>query len=255
MRMALPVVAGVCLATGLALAILNEPARSLLGFAWTKVTGPYTVDERLTQFGAPVAARLSPSFASAGLAYPPQEVAYLAFKDSRVLELHARGSANSPWRFVKRYDVKGASGRLGPKLAEGDYQVPEGIYRAEFLNPNSRFHVSIRLNYPNAFDREAARRDQRVALGGDIMIHGSSVSVGCLAMGDEAAEELFTLAALVTKERTRIVVSPTDFRLPGSVAPTASRSWVPTLYEALRRELQDYGPGMARRTGAAGTLP
>jgi len=222
------------------MAAFHEPTRSALGFARSKWSGPHTVDDRLAQFGSQVAERLAPSFSGVGLAYPPYEVAYVAFKDKRVLELYARGAAGEAWRFVKQYGVLGASGRLGPKLQEGDYQVPEGIYQAEFLNPNSRFHVSIRLNYPNRFDREAARTDRREKLGGDIMIHGSSASIGCLAMGDDAAEELFTLAALVTKERTRIVVSPTDLRVPGSRGPASPLPWVSKLYEGIRSELQQY---------------
>jgi murein L,D-transpeptidase YafK len=126
---------------------------------------------------------------------------------------------------------------LGPKLREGDHQVPEGIYRAEFLNPNSLFHLSIRLNYPNAFDQAAARADGRTNLGSDIMIHGSKVSIGCIAVGNEAAEDLFVLAAIVGKEWVKVVISPVDFRVPGTKAPEADRPWIRTLYTTLAREL------------------
>ncbi len=63
------------------------------------------------------------------------------------------------------------------------------------MNPNSAYHLALRLNYPNAYDRELARHERRTNLGGDIMIHGSNLSVGCLAMGDMAAEDLFGMAA------------------------------------------------------------
>lgn len=72
---------------------------------------------------------------------------------------------------------------------------PEGVYVIEWLNPNSRYHLSMRVSYPNAWDRQEATRENRTQLGGDIMIHGSNASIGCLAMGDEAAEDLFILAA------------------------------------------------------------
>lgn len=205
-----------------------------------KIAKKYTVDERVAQFGTSVAERLAPSFAQARLAYPPGEIAYVAFKDARRLEVYARATRGAPWRFLRDYDVRGASGVLGPKLAEGDNQVPEGVYRAEFLNANSRFHLSIRLNYPNEFDRAQGVRDGRTNLGSDIMIHGSSWSVGCLAMGDEAAEELFVLAALVGKDNVRIVVSPTDFRQPEAVAPQVSVGWATDLYAALRAALQEF---------------
>jgi len=219
---------------------LREPAKNVVHFAAAKAHGGYTSEQRLTQFGAGVKERLAPAFETAGVSYPPHEIAYVAFKDKRLLEVHARNATGESWRFVKRYQVLAASGVAGPKLREGDKQVPEGIYRADFLNPNSRFHLSIRLNYPNEFDRRMAKLDRRTKLGGDIMIHGSAVSIGCLAMGDDAAEELFVMAALATKDRTRIVVSPTDFRSRAAPIQSAGPAWTGELYEQLRSELRHY---------------
>jgi hypothetical protein len=109
-----------------------------------------------------------------------------------VLELWTEDTAA---RLVHRYPVLAASGALGPKLRQGDLQVPEGVYRVLWLNPNSSYHLSMKLDYPNAFDREHARRDRRTDLGGDIFVHGRAVSIGCVALGDPAIEELFVLAA------------------------------------------------------------
>ncbi len=203
--------------------------------------GPFEVEDRLSQFGARAKARLAPHFAAAGAAFPPQEVALLAFKDARVLQLYARG-ARQGWMFVRTYPVLGASGVLGPKLRQGDEQVPEGIYRVTLLNPNSRFHVSLRLDYPNEFDRRMARADQRTDLGGDIMIHGKSASAGCLAMGDEAAEDLFVLAAQVLPARMQVMISPTDFRQGASwLMPVAgSPEWTTDLYRQLEAELRQF---------------
>ena len=100
----------------------------------------------------------------------------VAIKDEKILELYAR-SADGTWKFVYRYTVLAASGGMGPKLKQGDKQVPEGVYAISLLNPNSRYHVSLRVNYPNAFDREMAAADGRENLGGDIMIHGKAASV------------------------------------------------------------------------------
>lgn len=225
---------------GLAAALkFHKPTRNAAATATAKVRATYTVDERVAQYGKDVATRLGPAFLAAGVAYPPHEIAYLAFKDQRRLQVYARNTSNQPWRYVKQYDVLAASGVPGPKLVEGDRQVPEGIYKAEFLNANSRFHLSIRLNYPNDFDRRMAQRDERTRLGGDIMIHGSFVSVGCLAMGDEAAEDLFILSAL-SEEPARIVVSPADFRAGAVAVPRRASVWVPELYDALRSELRQY---------------
>jgi murein L,D-transpeptidase YafK len=131
---------------------------------------------------------------------------FLAFKDTRVVEVYA-AIPDGTWRLIRRYPILAASGVAGPKLREGDMQVPEGTYAVTLLNPNSRFHVSLRLGYPNDFDREMARSDGRTDLGGDIMIHGRALSVGCLAVGDDAAEDFFTLAAAVGLEHVKVVIS------------------------------------------------
>lgn len=94
-------------------------------------------------------------------------------------------------RFLFAYHILAASGTVGPKLREGDEQVPEGIYSISGLNPNSQFHLSLRVDYPNTNDRQQAQLESRTNLGQDIMIHGRAASIGCLALGDEAAEDLF----------------------------------------------------------------
>jgi murein L,D-transpeptidase YafK len=131
-----------------------------------------------------------------------------------------------------------ASGKPGPKLAEGDLQVPEGLYRIESLNPNSSYHLSLRLDYPNEFDRDRAHEDGRIRLGGDIMIHGSNVSIGCIAIGDAAIEEVFVLAAGIGHENVEVILSPSELRTGSPSAHAAPvRPWVPGLYESIRSAL------------------
>lgn len=113
-------------------------------------------------------------------------------KMKKILKLYG-GDSSSILKQIKVYNVLAASGKQGPKLIEGDQQVPEGIYRLESLNPNSLYHLSLRTNYPNQFDKEKAKIDARENLGSDIMIHGKDLSIGCIAVGDEAIEELFIL--------------------------------------------------------------
>ena len=207
-----------------------------------------TVDDRLLEFGPAVRKRIEGDFVKAGIAFPPPRIAFVAFKDERSLSVFAREDDDAPWRFVKRYRMRAASGTLGPKVVAGDRQVPEGIYRVDALNPNSRYHLALRLNYPNEYDRAVAKLDRRENLGGDIMIHGSRLSDGCLAMGDEGAEDLFVLAALAGIKNVRVVISPTDFRDPTAHVPTFVQDWVQELYLALRTELRQYPePPPARR--------
>lgn len=200
--------------------------------------GPETVASRVKQFGAAVERRLLPDFRRAGVPYPPRRALLAGFKQERRLELYAAGPSG-PLKFIRAYPVLAASGKLGPKLKEGDRQVPEGFYEIEYLNPNSMFHLSMKLNYPNAFDRERAAEDGRTQLGGDIMIHGSAVSIGCIAIGDEGAEDLFVLAAKTGIRNVSVIVSPVDFRsreLPAD-AP-ALPAWTGPLYGQLRAALK-----------------
>ena len=82
-------------------------------------------------------------------------------------------------RMCNSIPVLGMSGKLGPKLGEGDRQVPEGIHRVESLNPNSLYHLALRVGYPNEEDRKHAAQEGRTNLGSDIMIHGKNSSIGC----------------------------------------------------------------------------
>ncbi len=126
----------------------------------------------------------------AGVSYPARELFLRAFKREREVEAWAR-SDDGPLRLVAKWPVLAASGEPGPKRREGDRQVPEGCYRVVVFNPLSNFHLSLGLDYPNASDRMRSDRD---APGSDIYIHGGAVSIGCLALGDDAIEELYVLA-------------------------------------------------------------
>ena len=112
-----------------------------------------------------------------------------AFKEEKTLEFFIENPTTGRFELFRCYPIAAASGTLGPKLAEGDRQVPEGFYEVppSAMNPNSRFHLAFNIGYPNALDRSLGRT------GSAIMIHGDRVSVGCLAMTDELIEEIYTL--------------------------------------------------------------
>jgi murein L,D-transpeptidase YafK len=221
--------------------LFPDKAATVMDYVKLQTTSKYSVAQRLEQFGTAAASRLALHFQQAGVAFPPTAITLLAFKDSKRLELYARDPQGA-WQQVRAYPIQAASGITGPKLREGDRQVPEGIYAIESLNPNSLFHVSLRLNYPNAFDKQMGLADGREALGSDIMIHGKNKSIGCLAMGDAVAEELFALAAWVGKENVRVVIAPTDFRqtAAASVPVAPLPAWTEGLYATIRTELAQY---------------
>jgi murein L,D-transpeptidase YafK len=116
--------------------------------------------------------------------------------------------------------------------------VPEGLYKINGLNPNSAFHLSMKLNYPNTFDVVKSKLDGRDNLGGDIFIHGRSDSVGCLAMGDRTIEELFVLTALVGEDNVEVIIAPTDFRDSARRQRNRPRlQWLPELYSNIKQAL------------------
>ncbi len=223
---------GLTVATVSVLAVLARPYRAM--------AGKKTAQDRVAEFGEAVEKRVAADFSRVGVAYPPETIALLGFKQERRLEVYA-GGHDGRNRWVRSYPILAASGTLGPKLREGDRQVPEGLYRISFLNPNSLYHLSLRVNYPNEFDRARAGKDGRTNLGGDIMIHGRRAPIGCLAMGDEAAEGLFVLAALTGIENVRVVLSPVDFRKTRVHAlPKLAPQWTSELYVTIQKELMKF---------------
>jgi hypothetical protein len=200
---------------------------------------PHTIASRLAEHGPAARARLALRFRRAGVAYPPRALTFVGLKRERVLQVYAGPRADALGH-IADHPILAASGGPGPKLREGDGQVPEGLYRIEWLNPNSAYHLSLRVNYPNAFDRRRGAEDGRRRLGGDIMIHGNAVSIGCLAMGDEVAEDLFVLAADTGLARIAVIFAPWDLRRhPAPAGEVSLPAWAPGLYasiaDALRR--------------------
>jgi hypothetical protein len=226
---------------GLALCVLPfrrhliRPVASAISIA----KGRSTVAERVAQYGPAVRARLAADFKRIGCSYPPAKMVLIGLKKEKRLEVWV-APTNSVLACLKTYPIIGTSGGLGPKLEEGDSQMPEGLYRIESLNPNSRYHLSLHVDYPNAYDRAKAASDGRVRLGGDIMIHGSAWSDGCLAMGDPAAEDLFIMAAETGLANVSAILSPVDFRireLPDKKPKMPA--WTPELYDRIRQELMN----------------
>jgi len=81
---------------------------------------------------------------------------------------------------LRTYEVALGGVPTGHKQQEGDGRTPEGAYAIDFKNARTRFHLALRISYPNATDRASAQR-RGVAPGGDIMIHGLPNGLGWLA--------------------------------------------------------------------------
>lgn len=135
---------------------------------------------------------LKKQFEEKRLPWPAKYVYLRSFKYDSQLEVWVKYDMQEKYRLFKTYKVCALAGTLGPKRMQGDYQVPEGFYYINEFNPKSQYHLSLGLNYPNVSDKILS--DSQMP-GGDIYIHGSCVTTGCIPVQDSQIEELYILAA------------------------------------------------------------
>lgn len=205
-----------------------------------KLNWEKAVDNAIIRYGLRTEPELIRLFAKAQVAYPPKDAALLAFKKERRIELWAK-NPNQSWRHVHTYALTAFSGRLGPKLKERDGQIPEGIYRLVNFNPFSAMHLSMMIDYPNHFDRLQASKDGRRRLGNNIFLHGKSISVGCLAVGDRNIDQLFLLAKRVGLSHMKVIIAPNDLRKSKPATSNfAQPRWLPELYKQLEIALKPF---------------
>ena len=140
---------------------------------------------------------LKRQFEKQNLTWPPQAMYLRSFKFDRQLEIWVKSNSKEPYKLFKTYKVCQQSGSMGPKRGEGDYQVPEGFYYINEFNPNSNYHLSLGLNYPNASDRILSDATRP---GSAIYIHGNCVSTGCIPITDAPIEELYFIASSVRNQ-------------------------------------------------------
>ena len=119
------------------------------------------------------------------------EIFLRAFKKERVLEVWVKPTNKEIFSHLLDYSFCSFSGKSGPKRKEGDLQIPEGFYKIDRFNPNSNFHLSLGINYPNESDRILGNK---TGLGSDIFIHGGCATIGCIPITDDKIKELYVLA-------------------------------------------------------------
>jgi len=176
-----------------------------------KLKGKETIETLLPKIQNKVWDRLEMSLGIAGFKMDfPKEIILVAFKEERVLEVYTKDYTGI--KLLKEYPFTAYSGKLGPKLKDGDRQIPEGIYKVDYLNPNSAYYLSIKLNYPNEFDKSKTKFSSIDEMGKDIFIHGKAATIGCIPIGDEAIEEVFVLTQKATNNEVKVIISPRDFR-------------------------------------------
>jgi murein L,D-transpeptidase YafK len=135
---------------------------------------------------------LKKQFEEKKLVWPAKYVYIRSFKYDSQMEVWVKNDKKDPYKLFKTYKVCALAGTLGPKRMGGDYQVPEGFYYINEFNPKSNYHLSLGLNYPNISDRILS---DAINPGGDIYIHGSCVTVGCIPLTDAMIEEVYIITA------------------------------------------------------------
>lgn len=163
---------------------------------------------------APVArslAGLSPAARAAARPRKYEADSMVVDKSDRTLVMYRRGVE------VHRYVIALGRNPVGDKERRGDGRTPEGLYYIEGRNPRSKFHLSLRVSYPSARQRDQAAR-RGVSPGGDIMLHGlppafASVGAlhrqqdwteGCIALTNDEIEEIWR----AVPDGARILIQP-----------------------------------------------
>ena len=148
------------------------------------------------------------------------------FKEEKELELWV--DDGKVFKHFKTWPICKYSGKLGPKLKEGDQQAPEGFYFVprSRMNPRSRFHLSFNLGYPNTYDRAHKRT------GSALMVHGNCVSIGCYAMTNARIEEIYSLCDAALKGGQRFFrVHSFPFRMTeANMKRHAQSKWIEEWY-------------------------
>ena len=132
------------------------------------------------------------------------------FKSEKETEVWARNKGSQKFTLIKTIPICATSGELGPKRRQGDGQIPEGIYHVSWFNPMSDYHLGMKINYPNQSDKIKANGNNA---GGDIMIHGYCVTIGCIPLQNDPIEELYVLCVESKNSGYEVGVSIFPFRM------------------------------------------
>jgi len=131
------------------------------------------------------------------------------FKLEGLIEVWAKNKNEKKYLLLKSFPICAKSGELGPKRKQGDGQVPEGFYEIAAFQPQSNYHLALKVGYPNKSDRLKATSTDP---GGDIMIHGNCVTIGCIPIQDEPIEELYILCVEAKNKGSNIYTDIYPFK-------------------------------------------
>lgn len=166
-----------------------------------------------------------------------------AFKSEETIELWAKNKEDDKFILVKEYKFCANSGKIGPKRQEGDLQIPEGFYYIDRFNPQSMFHLSLGINYPNQSDRILGVSGK---LGGDIFIHGACATIGCIPITDDLIKELYVYCVMAKdngQDKIPVDIFPAKLEhaaLTELIEKNASDKGKTNLWEDLRKRYDHF---------------
>jgi len=149
------------------------------------------------------------------------------FKEEKLLEVWLKSKNSDKYVHYEDYSICRSSGDLGPKRKEGDLQVPEGFYKVNFFNAFSDYYLGMQINYPNQSDLILGKRPS----GGQIMIHGNCVTIGCIPITDDKIKEVYLLCLFSKGAGNDVAVDSYPFKLTQSKIDVAKKNYDKTLVD------------------------
>jgi murein L,D-transpeptidase YafK len=143
------------------------------------------------------------------------------FKEEKVLEVWLKSKNADKYVHYGNFDICRSSGELGPKRQEGDLQVPEGFYSVNFFNAFSDYYLGMQIDYPNQSDKILGKRP----FGGQIMIHGNCVTIGCIPITDDKIKELYLICLFSKGAGNNVSVDGYPFRLTETKMAEAKKNY------------------------------
>ncbi len=170
-------------------------------------------------------ATISANLIAKGIDSANYKVLIRIFKEEKLLEVWLKSKKADKYVLYGNYAICRSSGSLGPKRQEGDLQVPEGFYIVNFFNAFSDYYLGMQINYPNQSDLILGRKP----FGGQIMIHGNCVTIGCIPITDDKIKEVYLLALFSKGAGNDVAVDSYPFKLEDKKLEAAKRSYDKTM--------------------------
>ncbi|HWY38874.1 MAG TPA: L,D-transpeptidase family protein [Bacteroidia bacterium] len=172
-------------------------------------------------------AAISKNLKAKGIDSANYKVLIRLFKEEKVLEVWLKSKNTDKYINYGNYDICRSSGSVGPKRQEGDLQVPEGFYKVNFFNAFSDYYLGMQINYPNQSDLALGKRPY----GGQIMIHGNCVTIGCIPITDDKIKEVYLLCLFSKGAGYDVAVDSYPFKLETKKLDDAKKSYDKTLVD------------------------